>query len=184
MSDIQKTIEATLREFGQLSVLVNNAGVSGRGTPQSMEEEVWDRVVNTNLKATFHFCQAAYPALIETGGGKVINIGSMYSIFGSAVVPNYAASKGAVIQLTKSLAVAWASVNIQVNAIVPGWIRTDMTASVIENEPFYQMIIQRTPSGRFGEPQELAGAALFLASSASDFVTGQNIVVDGGYSIA
>jgi len=166
-----------------LNILVNNAGVSGGGLPQSISEEVWDRVVDTNLKASFQFCQVAYPALVKAGGGKIINIGSEYSIFGSAMVVHYAASKGGVIQLTKSLAVAWANDNIQVNAIVPGWIRTDMTSTGIENEAFYQSIVQRTPAGRFGEPNELAGAAIFLSSVASDSITGQSIVVDGGYSV-
>jgi 2-deoxy-D-gluconate 3-dehydrogenase len=181
--DIKTTVETTLQEFGGLNILVNNAGVSGGGLPQSIPEEVWDRVVDTNLKASFQFCQVAYPALVKAGGGKIINIGSEYSIFGSAMVVHYAASKGGVIQLTKSLAVAWAKDNIQVNAIVPGWIRTDMTAPVIENEAFYRSIIQRTPAGRFGEPYELAGAAIFLSSAASDFITGQSIIVDGGYSV-
>ena len=181
--DIKTTVEKTLQEFGGLNILVNNAGVSGGELPQSMSEEVWDRVVDTNLKASFRFCQVAYPTLVKAGGGKIINIGSEYSIFGSAMVVHYAASKGGVIQLTKSLAVAWAKDNIQVNAIVPGWIRTDMTAPVIENEAFYKDIVQRTPAGRFGEPNELAGAAIFLSSAASDFITGQRIVVDGGYSV-
>jgi 2-deoxy-D-gluconate 3-dehydrogenase len=182
--DIDSVIAASLREFGRIDILVNNAGISGGGPPQSIPEETWDRVVNTNLKAGFLFSQAAFPALAGAGGGKVINIGSEYSIFGSAGVLPYSASKGGVIQMTKSLAVAWASSNIQVNAIIPGWVRTDMTAPVIDREPMYRGIVGRTPAGRFAEPEELAGAAVFLASSASDFITGQSIVVDGGYSIA
>ena len=181
--DIERTVETTLREFGGFNILVNNAGVSGGAPPQTMPEDMWDRVVNTNLKAGFQFCQVAYPALVKAGGGKIINIGSEYSIFGSAMVIHYAASKGGVIQMTKSLAVAWARDNIQVNAIIPGWIRTDMTAPVIDNKAFYENIVQRTPARRFGEPSELAGAAVFLASKASDFITGQNIIVDGGYSV-
>jgi 2-deoxy-D-gluconate 3-dehydrogenase len=182
--DIDSVIAASMREFGRIDTLVNNAGISGGGPPQSIPEETWDRVVDTNLKAGFLCSQAAFPALAEAGGGKVINIGSEYSIFGSAGVLPYAASKGGVIQMTKSLAVAWASSNIQVNAIIPGWVRTDMTAPVIDYEPMYRGIVERTPAGRFAEPGELAGAAVFLASSASDFITGQSIVVDGGYSIA
>ena len=182
-NEIEATVKTTLHELGGLNILVNNAGVSGGGLPQFIREEEWDRVVDTNLKASFRFCQAAYPALVKAGGGKIINIGSEYSIFGSAMVIHYAASKGGVIQLTKSLAVAWARDNIQVNAIVPGWIRTDMTSPVINDESFYQSIIQRTPAGRFGEPNELAGAAVFLSSKASDFITGQSIIVDGGYSV-
>jgi len=181
--DIEMTVNTTVRELGGLNILVNNAGVSGGALPQAMPEDMWDRVVNTNLKAVFQFCQAAYPVLVESGGGKIINIGSEYSIFGSASVIHYAASKGGVIQMTKSLAVAWANDNIQVNAIVPGWIRSDMTAPVIDNKPFYENIVQRTPAKRFGEPDELAGAAIFLASKASDFITGQNVVIDGGYSV-
>jgi len=181
--EIEAAVKTTLYELGGLNILVNNAGVSGGGLPQFIPEEEWDRVIDTNLKASFRLCQAAYPALVESGGGKIINIGSEYSIFGSALVIHYAASKGGVIQLTKSLAVAWAKNNIQVNAIIPGWIRTDMTSPVINNESFYQSIIQRTPAGRFGEPNELAGAAVFLSSKASDFITGQSIIVDGGYSV-
>lgn len=182
--DIQATIDATLKEFGRLDILVNNAGISAGGLPQSIPEETWDSVVGTNLKSVFLFSQAVYPALVKAGGGKIINIGSEYSIFGSAFVLPYSASKGGVIQMTKSLAVAWAGDSIQVNAIIPGWVRTDMTAPVIDNGPFYQGIVQRTPAGRFAEPEEVAGTAVFLASAASDFITGQSIVFDGGYSIA
>jgi len=183
-NDISTTVETVIREFGKLNILANCAGISGGGLPQSIPEEVWDDVLTTNLKATFMFCQAVYPALVKAGGGKIINIGSEYSIFGSAIVLPYSASKGGVIQLTKSLAVAWASDNIQVNAIIPGWIRTDMTAAVISNKAWYNAIIERTPTGRFGEPEDVAGAAIFLSSPASDFITGQSIIVDGGYSVA
>ena len=179
--DIKDTIDTTLREFGGLSILVNNAGVAGGSLPQSMAENEWDRVVDTNLKGTFRFCQAAYPALMKAGGGKIINIGSQCA--SSAMVAHYAASKGGVIQLTKSLALAWAKDNIQVNAIIPGWFRTDMTSPVIENERFYRSVVRRTPAGRFGEPGDLAGIAILLASRASDFVTGESIVIDGGYSL-
>jgi len=182
--DIQTVVEATLKEFSAVNILVNNAGISRGGLPQTMPEETWDDVVDTNLKTVFLFSQAVHPALVAAGGGKIINIGSEYSIFGSAFTVSYAASKGGVIQLTKSLAVAWAGDNIQVNAIIPGWVRTDMTAPVFSNEPFYKAIVQRTPAGRFAEPEEMAGAAVFLASAASDFITGQSIPVDGGYSIA
>jgi 2-deoxy-D-gluconate 3-dehydrogenase len=181
--DIQNTVETTLHELGAVNILVNNAGISDGGPPQSISEEVWDQVLDTNLKAAFSFSQVVFPVLNKIGGGKIINIGSEYSIFGSAGVLPYSVSKGGVIQMTKSLAVAWASSNIQVNAIIPGWIRTDMTVPVIDYQPMYQGILQRTPAGRFGEPEEIAGAAIFLASAASDFITGQTIIVDGGYSI-
>lgn len=182
-TDIGTTVETVLREFGKLDILVNNAGVADGGPPHSLHEEVWDRVLTTNLKAAFLFCQAVYPAFANGGGGKVINIGSEYSIFGSDIVLPYSVSKGGVIQLTKSLAIAWAGNNIQVNAIIPGWIRSDMTAPVVNNKIMYEAIVQRTPAGRFGEPRDVAGAAVFLSSPASDFITGQSIIVDGGYSV-
>ncbi len=122
--------------------------------------------------------------MAANGWGKVINIGSEYSLFGSPAVLPYSASKGGVIQMTKSLATAWARDNIQVNCIIPGWITTDMTQGVLHNEVMYNRIVDRTPARRFGEPEELAGTAVFLASRASNFVTGQSIAVDGGYSIS
>jgi len=179
---IRAAVQATLDRFDRLTVLVNNAGVARGGPPETIAEEDWDLVLDTNLKASFLFAQAAHPALRAAGGGKVINIGSEFSLFGSPAVLPYAASKGGVIQLTKSLAVAWARHNIQVNAIIPGWITTELTAPIQDDRR--ANIIGRTPARRFGEPEELAGAAVFLASHASDFVTGQSIVVDGGYSIA
>lgn len=182
--DIARAVEAALAEFGTLSILVNNAGIARGGPPESIAQEAWDAVIDTNLTASFLCAQAVYPAMVAAGGGKIINIGSEYSLFGSAAVVPYSASKGGVIQLTKSLAVAWAKDNIQVNVIIPGWITTDMTRPVIDNQDRYDDIIRRTPARRFGEPEELAGAAVFLASSASDFVTGQSLAVDGGYAIA
>ncbi len=158
-------------------------GAAAGGPPESMAEDVWDRVLATNLKACFLFAQAVHPHMVAAGGGKLINIGSEYAIFGSAAAVPYSASKGGVIQLTKSLAVAWAKDNIQVNAIVPGWIATDMTAGVQRNAAFYDHIISRTPARRFGTPEECGGAAVFFASRASDFVTGQSLCVDGGYAV-
>jgi 2-dehydro-3-deoxy-D-gluconate 5-dehydrogenase len=184
LADIQAAVKAANTKLGAVTILVNNAGVTGGGPPQSISEDVWDRVLDTNLKASFLFAQAVYPSMATAGGGKVINIGSEYSIFGSAFVLPYSVSKGGVIQLTKSLAVAWARDNIQVNCIIPGWVTTDMTAGVARNEAMYRSIIDRTPARRFAEPEELAGLAVFLASSASDFVTGQSIPFDGGFSIA
>jgi 2-deoxy-D-gluconate 3-dehydrogenase len=182
-TEIEATVAATREAFGRLDVLVNNAGVAGGGPPAEITEEVGDRVVDTNLKGSFRVAQAAYPLLKANGGGKVINIGSEYALFGSPTVVPYSASKGGVIQMTKSLAVAWARDNIQVNAIIPGWITTDMTSGIQTDEATHDRIVQRTPAGRFGTPAECAGAAVFLASSASDFVTGVSIPVDGGYAI-
>jgi 2-dehydro-3-deoxy-D-gluconate 5-dehydrogenase len=182
--DIESAVAATVEQLGGVSILVNNAGIAGGGPAQSVTEEVWDRIVDTNLKATLVFSQCVYPHMAGAGGGKIINIGSEYAIFGSSAALPYSASKGGVIQLTKSLAVAWARDNIQVNCIIPGWITTDMTAGISANEAMSRRIIERTPARRFGEPEEVAGAAVFLASRASDFVTGQSLPVDGGYSIA
>jgi 2-deoxy-D-gluconate 3-dehydrogenase len=186
--DVQKNgdLEAALAaavQLGGLDILVNNAGVSSGGLPERITEDEWDRVVDTNLKAVFMGCKLAHPLLKARGGGKIINIGSEYGRFGSPFAVAYSASKGGVLQLTKSLAIAWARDHIQVNAIIPGWIRTEMTAPVEASEAFARSIRDRTPERRFGEPEELAGTGVFLASAASAFVTGQAIYVDGGYSI-
>jgi 2-deoxy-D-gluconate 3-dehydrogenase len=183
-ADIDAAVEAARSNFGRLDIVVANAGIGRGGQPQDIAEEAWDLTVDTNLKAVFQTAQAAYPLLKEGGRGKVITIGSEYSLFGSPTVLPYSASKGGVIQLTKSLAVAWARDDIQVNAIIPGWVWTDMTAGIKNNQRNYDRIIDRTPAKRFADPEELAGTAIFLASHASDFVTGQSIPVDGGYSIA
>lgn len=181
--DIEAAIMRCGDELGGLDVLVPNAGVSGGGPPERLEEATWDAVLDTNLDAVFRCCQIAHP-LLRDGGGKIITIGSEYALFGSPFVLPYAVSKGGVLQLTRSLAIAWARDDIQVNAIIPGWISTDMTAVVEEHPELRDTIVARTPAGRFGEPHELAGAAVFLAARASDFVTGQAIPVDGGYSVA
>lgn len=181
--DIDHCVSQARDQYGSVDILVNNAGVASGGVPELLEEVIWDQVLDVNLKSVLRFSQACHPHMKSIGGGKIINIGSMYSIFGSPFGAPYSASKGGVVQLTKSLAVAWARDNIQVNVILPGWITTDMTAPAIDNKAFYDSIIARTPTGRFGEPEEMAGAAVFLASHAADFVTGISLPVDGGYSI-
>lgn len=171
-------------ESPRLDILVNNAGISQMdSTPEQMTDETWQAVIDTNLNSVFKCCRAAHP-LMKNNGGKIINIGSMYSLFGTPIIPNYAASKGAIVQLTKSLATSWARHNIQVNSILPGWISTDLTKGVEENQEMVADIIKRTPAGRFGQPEDLGGTAVFLASTAADFVTGQNIAVCGGYSVS
>lgn len=182
-ADLEAAVGRCEEVFGRLDVLVNNAGISGGGPPERIDEATWDAVLDTNLRAVFQACQLAHP-LLRASAGKVINIGSEYALFGSPFVTPYSVSKGGVLQLTKSLAIAWARHDIQVNAIIPGWISTDMTAIVEENDELRESILVRTPAGRFGDPDDLAGAAVFLASPASDFVTGQSLAVDGGYSIA
>ena len=184
-ASVASMVTTTLAEFGQLGILVNNAGMNIRKPPQDYAAEEWSRILDVNLKGTFLCSKEAYPHMVEAGGGKVINIGSMFSIFGSDLVAPYSASKGGVVQLTKSLAVAWARDNIQVNAILPGWIHTDLTASIKTQYPErYDSIKGRIPHGRWGEPDEIAGAAVFLAGRASDYVNGAAIAVDGGYSSA
>jgi 2-deoxy-D-gluconate 3-dehydrogenase len=179
-ASVQAMVQMTMETFGGVDILVNNAGINIRKAPQDYTLEEWQRVVNTNLTGVFLCARAVYPHMVAAGGGKIINIGSMTSIFGSSVAPAYAASKGGVVQFTKSLAVFWAKDNIQVNAILPGWIHTDLTATTATER--YNSIKARIPHGRWGEPDELAGAAVFLASRASDYVTGIALPVDGGYT--
>ena len=181
-SQIAAAFAAAEAEYGRLDILVNNAGIAGGGRPEEITQETWDTILGTNLTAMFQASQCAHPLLKASGHGKVINIGSEYSLFGSGGVLPYSASKGGVVQLTKSLAVAWARDGIQVNCIVPGWISTEMTRGAEEDPRSYQRIIDRTPARRFGHPEELGGAAVFLASHASDFVTGVVLPVDGGYA--
>lgn len=177
-------VSAAAERFGRLDILVNNAGVARRRRPEIMSLEDWRSVLDVNLTGALVAAQGAYPLMKAQGGGKIINIASMYALFGAPYVSAYAASKGALVQLTKSLAAAWAEDNIQVNAILPGWIDTDMTHGAKTGAPdFDAAIVARTPAGRWGDPADFAGPATFLASPASDFVTGASLVVDGGYSI-
>ncbi len=182
-ASVAAAVKATMGQLGRIDILVNNAGISVRRPPQDFTAEEWDRVTDINLRGTFLCSREVYPHMARSGGGKIINIGSMTSIFGLDWSAAYAASKGGVVQLTKSLALSWANDGIQVNAILPGWIRTDLTAHVKANFPErYGLIMARIPSGRWGMPDDLAGTAVFLSSAASDYVTGVAIPVDGGYS--
>jgi 2-deoxy-D-gluconate 3-dehydrogenase len=170
-------------ELGGIGILVNNAGnVSLSGGILLEKPEDWDSVIETQLNAVFLLSKLAAKSMLSHKGGKIINIGSMYSYFGSGLIPSYSAAKGAIIQLTKSMAIELAPHNIQVNAIAPGWIETDMTAPV-KTMPLNEEILSRTPAGRWGQAEEVAGTAVYLASRASDFVTGTTIRVDGGYAI-
>jgi len=178
-------VDATIDRFGRLDILVNNAGVSIRKPAETYSALEWQAVLDTNLTGAFICAQAAHPAMKRGGGGKIINIGSLYSIFGAAYAVPYAASKGGLVQMTKSLAAAWAVDNIQVNAVLPGWIDTELTVNARrEVAGLHERVLARTPAGRWGVPEDLAGIAVFLASAASDFVTGAAIPVDGGFSAA
>ena len=170
-------------DFGRLDILVNNAGINIRKQVQDLALSEWQAVLDTNLTSAFLCSRAAYPQL-QKRGGKVINIGSMTSIFGASFAPAYSASKGGIVQLTRALATAWATDQIQVNAILPGWIETELTQKArAEVVGLNERILARTPAGRWGKPQDLAGIAVFLSSAASDFITGTAIPVDGGYSV-
>jgi 2-deoxy-D-gluconate 3-dehydrogenase len=183
-ADCQALVAKTADGFGRVDILINNAGTNVRKQPEQLTLAEWTHVMDTNLTSTFMCAQAAYPALVKSKGGKIVNIGSMLSIFGASFAPAYAASKGGVVQLTKSLASAWAKDNIQVNAVLPGWIETDLTAAAKrEVEGLNERVVARTPARRWGKPAELAGVAVFLCSAASDFVTGTAIPVDGGFSV-
>jgi 2-dehydro-3-deoxy-D-gluconate 5-dehydrogenase len=181
---IKRLVSQTVDRFGGLQIMVNNAGIGIRKRPELYTLDEYHKVMNTNLTALFVCCQTAYWPMKEGGGGKIINTGSMASILGHPYSPVYAAAKGGVVQLSRSLAVAWAEDNIQVNSILPGWIETTMTDGAKQYMPeLEQRVIRRTPAGRWGQPRDLAGLAVFLAAPASDYVTGTAIPVDGGYSI-
>ena len=182
---VQRMVANTLDHMGRLDILVNNAGIAVRAQPQDLTAAQWDSVMDVNLRAAFLASKEVYSHMVGAGGGKIINVGSMYSLFGSDWGAPYAASKAGLVQLTKSLAVAWAKDNIQVNAVLPGWFVTDLTRGIPDADPErYDNINRRIPTGRWGDPSELGGAAVFLASAASDYVTGAALTVDGGYSSA
>jgi 2-deoxy-D-gluconate 3-dehydrogenase len=183
-TDCKKVVKETAKQLGRLDILVNNAGINIRKQPQEYSLEEWRRVIDTNLTSAFACSQAAYPEMKRARAGKIINIGSMMSIFGASFTTPYAASKGGIVQMTRGFACAWAKDNIQVNAVLPGWIDTDLTRRAREQvEGLHERVLARTPAGRWGEPADFAGIAVFLASTASDFLTGTAIPVDGGYSV-
>jgi 2-deoxy-D-gluconate 3-dehydrogenase len=179
----QKLVEEVLALAGGLDILVNNAGTNIRKPANLITDEEWATVLDTNLTSMMRLTRAAYPALKASGRGRVINIGSMLSIFGVSFSPAYGASKGAVVQYTKSLAAAWSGDRITANAILPGWIDTALTRQACKDVPtLHDSVLARTPAKRWGDPSDFAGIAAFLASDAAAFVTGAAIPVDGGYS--
>lgn len=174
-------LDSTLKHFGHLDILVNNAGTIRRAPAADYSEHDWATVIEVNLSAVFRLSQLAGRQMIAQGSGKIINIASLLSFQGGITVPAYAASKGGIAQLTKALANEWAGKGINVNAIAPGYMRTDNTKALQADETRNRQILERIPAGRWGEPFDLAGAAVFLASSASDYVNGHVLVVDGGW---
>jgi len=181
-ASIQAGVAKAIDEFGQINILVNNAGVNIRKMPQEYRVEEWDWILNTNLRGAFLCAKTVYPSMKAAGGGKIINIGSMTSLFGLGRVAAYACSKMGILSLTYSLALAWAADNIQVNAILTGWIDTPLTVSARKDFPgLNDFVCRRTPAGRWGKPADFAGAAIFLASDASGFVTAEYLRVDGGF---
>jgi 2-deoxy-D-gluconate 3-dehydrogenase len=180
----REAVGQAAERFGRLDILVNNAGINIRKTPQDLTASDWHRVIDSNLTGAFHCAQAAYPHMVKAGGGKIVNIGSMMSIFGAPYATPYAASKGGIVQMTRALATAWAKDNIQVNAVLPGWVDTDLTRAARKQvDGLHERVLARTPAQRWGDPDDFAGIAVFLGSRASDFVSGAAIPVDGGYSV-
>jgi len=174
-------IGETLREFGKIDILVNNAGIQRRNPAFVFTEKDWDDVIHINLKVVFLLSQAAGNVMKERGWGKIINMASMLSFQGGIFVPAYAASKGGVAQLTKALANEWAKYGINVNAIAPGYIDTEMNKALIADEVRNRQILERIPAGRWGKPEDIVGGAIFLASHASDYVNGHILCIDGGW---
>ena len=184
-ASVQKGIDEAAARCGRLDILLNNAGTTVRKPVDQLSLAEWNQVLDTNLTSAFLCSRAAHPHLKAAGGGKIINIGSMMSIFGAPYAPAYAASKAGIVQLTKSTALSWAADQIQVNAILPGWFETELTDGARTQIPgLYERVKTRAAAGRWGQPSDIAGTAVFLASAASDYVTGTAIPVDGGFSIS
>jgi 2-dehydro-3-deoxy-D-gluconate 5-dehydrogenase len=176
-------VDAVAARCGRLDILVNNAGIANRKRPEDLSEADWRGLLDVNLSGAFFMCQAAYPHMKAAGGGKIVNVGSMMSLFGASFAAGYGASKGGLVQMTKSLACAWAGDNVQVNAVLPGWIDTDLAVGArAQVAGLDASVLARTPAKRWGRAEDMAGIAVFLASAASDFVTGTAIPVDGGFA--
>jgi 2-deoxy-D-gluconate 3-dehydrogenase len=180
---IERAAAEVVKGLGRIDILINNAGINIRKQPEALSLDDWNTVINTNLTSAFQFSKAVYPAMKKAGAGKIVNIGSMTSIFGSSFAAAYASSKGGIVQLTKSLALAWAADHIQVNAILPGWFDTELTIKGRQQiQGLHERVLARIPFGRWGKPSEIAGTAVWLSSPASDYVTGIAVPVDGGYT--
>ncbi len=182
---VSNMVDAVTKAFGGIHILINNAGINIRKRPEDLKPDEWQQVLNTNLTSAYLCSRACYPVFKRAGGGKILNNGSMLSIFGTPWGPAYAASKGGLVQLTKSLATAWAADNIQVNCFLPGWIDTELTRDARRQvDDLHERVLARTPAGRWGDVEDFEGLAIFLASAASNFITGAVIPVDGGFSVS
>jgi 2-deoxy-D-gluconate 3-dehydrogenase len=183
-TECRTLVDRAASHFGRLDILVNNAGIAIRKPPQAYTAEEWHRVMDTNLTAAFLCSHAAYPHFKRAGGGKVISIGSIMSMQAAPFTVAYAASKGGIVQMTRALATAWAADNVQVNAIMPGWINTALTSTARREVPgLDEKVKTRTPAGRWGEPEDFEAIAVLLAGSGSQYITGAAIPVDGGYMV-
>jgi len=183
-AEVRTMVAQVAERAGRIDILVNNAGTNIRKRPEELDESEWGAVLDTNLTSAFLCSQACHPHMRAAGGGKILNNGSMMSLFATPWSPAYAASKGGMVQLTKALATAWAADGIQVNCFLPGWIDTDLTRKARrEVDGLHDRVLARTPADRWGDIDDFQGIAVFLASRASDFVTGAVITVDGGYSV-
>jgi 2-deoxy-D-gluconate 3-dehydrogenase len=174
-------VDATVDGLGRIDIVVNNAGTIRRAPATDYSEEDWATVIEVNLSSVFRVCQAAGQRMVAQGQGKIVNVASLLSFQGGITVAAYAASKGGVAQLTKALANEWAARGVNVNAIAPGYVRTENTLALQQNETRNRQILERIPAGRWGEPSDIADAAVFLCSKASDYVSGHVLVVDGGW---
>jgi 2-deoxy-D-gluconate 3-dehydrogenase len=180
-ADCENIAAAVVGAFGTVDILVNLAGINTRMRPELYDDELWSRIIDVNLKGTFNMCQAVFPAMQMSGRGKIVNIGSILALSSNAVTAAYSASKGGVLQLTRSLACAWATEGINVNVLQPGWIDTKLSRQARIDIPGHaERVVNTTPLGRWGEPADLIGPVIFPASPASDFMTGASVVVDGG----
>ncbi len=179
--DRARGFEEFIKKFGTIDILVNNAGIQRRHPAEKFPLEDWDKVIELNLTAAFDLCQLAGRVMLAKGAGKIINVASLLSFFGGLTVPAYAASKGGIAQLTKAFANEWAAKGINVNAIAPGYMDTPLNTALIADPARNRQILERIPAGRWGKPEDLKGAVVFLASAASDYVHGTIVVVDGGF---
>lgn len=181
LDSIPGLVSQVHKDFGHIDILVNNAGVQSRHKAVDFPKKDWDFVINVNMNAVFFLCQEVGRIMLAQGKGKIVNIASLLSFQGGLTVPAYAASKGAVAQFSKSLANEWASQGINVNCIAPGYMATEMNTALIADQTRSRQIMDRIPAGRWGKPEDMVGAVIYLASSASDYVHGSTIIVDGGW---